>query len=88
MSKLVAVSGVRCAGLYDPKDPKQIEFNADEGAHDVPVQHFEDGTTRVLCSYFKGALCRYLHEESKDGESKDGEYKVVEGSVRCPFKVD
>lgn len=82
MPKLVAATSHECAGMRDPKSPIQIESDNDGSFHDIGVQHFDDGTTRVLCSHFKDGLCQFLHRENKVGE-----LDLTKKGASCPFKV-
>lgn len=85
MPKLVDATEHRCAGLVrDPDALVQIETTADEGAHDIGVQHFDNGLTRVLCGHVRGMvgaqLCGFVHVETKGGE-----YRLTKKVGPCPF---
>lgn len=80
--KLVTVTSHRCAGLERDDDGLyQIETReGTEAAHDIAVQHFNDGTTRVLCAQFSGD-CHAVYRKGKNDD-----LKLEGGTAMCPFK--
>lgn len=91
--RLVVATSHRCAGLERQEGTKkrdglfvQIDTGPDDGAHDIGVQHFIDGTTDVLCSHFRGQVCTAVFARANKPD-KDGDfpYKSLRVIAPCPF---
>lgn len=81
--RLITATEHRCAGQErDGEELVQIETDRKTASHDIGVQHFQDGTTDVLCGNFRSDVCNLIFRDKGGGKLK----RIKGGTGNCPFK--
>ncbi len=90
-NKLVAANSHNCDGIgdIDPCEPdvgRIEEFHGREVGltpHEIDVQHFSDGSTRVVCEFARAGRCDKVREATREAF-----LVVIEKQLPNAFKED
>ncbi len=84
MVRLIGVTHDRCGGQLDKEGSFELvprDTSPDDSTHPYDVQHFDDGSSRVLCGELCDGVCRAVYCV------KRGDVKRTGATASCPFQV-